>query len=101
MGTSAGSPDDPVADGKGEETHGRQEVDAHVPLHLDVPLARILEACKAPNVSRACARAQASDWPEPTIRKAGSHNAFSGSSWERGEAGMRLAAAHRTKRGRR
>eukprot|EP00964_Phaeocystis_antarctica_P034326 scaffold19511_cov59-Phaeocystis_antarctica.AAC.3 len=46
-------PDEPVADGKGDEAHGRDEVDAHVPLHLDVPLVRVLEACKAPHVSRA------------------------------------------------
>ena len=39
-----------MADGKGEEAHGRQEVHAHVPLHLYVPLVRILEACKASNV---------------------------------------------------
>ena len=43
-------PDDAVADGKGEEAHGRQEVHAHVPLQLYVPLVRILEACKASNV---------------------------------------------------
>ena len=101
MGTSAGSPDDPVADGKGEETHGRQEVDAHVPLHLDVPLARILEACKAPNVSRACARGQAFGSAGANESPGGAMQRVQRLFPEGVRAGIRLAAAHRTKRGRR
>ena len=37
------SPDDPVTDDKGEETRGRQHVHAHVPVHFDVALGRVVE----------------------------------------------------------
>ena len=86
-GGVTGSPDDAVADGKGEEAHGRQEVHAHVPLQLYVPLVRILQACKAlKRESRSfspLAEPTRRRRPEPTSRQARPRSsAFGGSSWE-------------------
>ena len=95
-----------MADDKGEEAHGRQEVHAHVPLQLYVPLVRILEACKALKresrsfffVGRADeASAAGANGPPGRATQQRFRWLFLGG----GHRAFRLTAAHRTKRGRR
>ena len=94
-----------MADGKGEEAHGRQEVHAHVPLQLYVPLVRILEAYKASNVRAGpffvgrADEASAAGANEPPGRA--TQQRFRWLFLGGGHRAFRLTAAHRTKRGRR